>query len=113
MEKQARQVEWTDKFRSQLKDLAKKHRGLENQVIDTLQALAEDKIAPGNRLTRVSGHPVYRVRIPVGARGKRGGARIVYYKDQECLWALFLYAKNQQSRVAEQDIRDALTKYVL
>ena len=113
MEEAGKRVEWTPKFRGQLAKLSKKHRGLEDQVIDFLKDLADEKVRPGDRISGVGGRPVFKVRIPLGNRGKRGGARIIYYRDTDRLWALFLYAKGEQGNISDADIQKALGDYVL
>lgn len=112
MDQAGNKVEWTPKFRSQLVKLSRKHRGLEDQVIDILKDLADGKIPRGDRISGVEGRPVFKVRIPLGNRGKRGGARIIYYRGEDRLWALFLYAKGEKGNISDGDIRKALADYV-
>ena len=40
--------------------------------------------------------------------GKRRGARIIYYCDEERVVALFIYAKNTISDIPVKEIKDAL-----
>ena len=62
-----------------------------------------------NRLSGVlSGLPVYKGRIPLSGTGKRGGARLIYYCDEQSLVLLFIYAKNAKSGVPVKEINDAL-----
>lgn len=111
-----REIEWTDKFRSELKKLERKHRGLENKVIDTLRSLANETMPPGDKMPGVSGHPVFKARIKLGNMGQRRGARIIYYKDDKNLWALSLYSKNQKGDITDKDIKnimETLKEFVL
>ena len=51
------------------------------------------------------------MRIPAQGRGKRGGARVVYYCDQECLLPILIYLKSEKADMSSADrkeIEDAL-----
>lgn len=100
-----RNIEWTRRFQKELNKLSKKYRGFKDRVIDTLKDLAEEKIWEGDRQPRVGGYSAFKVRIPVGNRGKSGGARLIYYKDDDVLWALSIYTKNSKSRITDEEIR--------
>ena len=43
------------------------------------------------------------MRVPVQRRGKRGGARVVYYCDQERLLALSIFLKSEKADLSPAD----------
>ena len=91
-------VERTDAFQKQLLKLCRKDRALKDRVVDLLDDLAEDKVSQGNRLGLGSDkHVVLKVRVALGNRGKRSGARIIYLKNPDCLIALFIYSKQDSA----------------
>ena len=108
MPKQEPAVEWTDTFQRQLRKLCKKDRALRDRVVDLLRDLAQGNVPPGRRM-RIGDEEkaVFKVRVSLGNRGKRGGARIIYYSDPEHLIALFIYSK-QDSEPPIRDILDAV-----
>lgn len=59
------------------------------------------------------GAGVRKVRIPASGRGKRGGARVIYYfhDDRIPLYALMIYAKNQKEDLSP-DGRKAVARLV-
>ena len=68
---------------------------------------------PGNdhRLSGFQNLPVFKMRVPAQGRGKSGGARVVYYCDQESLLPLLIYVKSKKADMSPADrkqIKDAL-----
>ena len=104
-------IEWTKKFQTQLNKLSRKNRGIHDKVVDSLTNLAKEEIPDGSRIPRASGLRVYKMRIPLENRGKSGGARLIYYRDANLILALFIYAKNSQTRVSPEEIKKALRDY--
>ena len=52
------------------------------------------------------GRGIRKARVAVGSRGKRGGARVIYYwaVRRDVILLLFAYAKNAASDVTEKQI---------
>lgn len=50
---------------------------------------------------------VRKVRVPASGRGKRGGARVIYYVfDEDApLYALLVYAKNQSTNLTVDEAK--------
>ena len=50
---------------------------------------------------------VRKVRVPVSGRGKRGGARVVYYvfSEDAPLYALLVYAKNKSTNLSPAETK--------
>jgi hypothetical protein len=70
-----------------------------------LQALLVDHLERGDVIPRSGGLRKVRYKLP--GRGKRGGARIIYYwlnQDAE-LWMLYAYAKTQQEDLTPKQLR--------
>ena len=100
-----RDIEWTRRFQKELNKLSKKHRGFKDKVIDTLKDLEEEKIGQGDPLPRIGGYSAFKVRVPVGNRGKSSGARLIYYKNDDVLWAISIYTKNSKGNITDEEIR--------
>lgn len=45
------------------------------------------------------------------SKGKQGGARLIYYRDEERVVALFLYSKGDVTDIPVKEIREALAPY--
>ena len=70
-----------------------------------LQSLLHLK--PGDRIPRVKGRPIFKVRIPNrdAQSGKSGGYRMLYYLvDQEQRLLLTIYSKTEQSDINAEEI---------
>ena len=62
-------------------------------------ALRQDRLFPAAGLRKV--------RWSLGARGKRGGLRVIYYwdKPKECIYMLLLYSKSRQEDLTQEQLR--------
>ena len=76
----------------------------EEEKIELVDFLAENPLA-GDEISGTGG--VRKVRFAASGRGKRGGARIIYYylDDTMPLYALLAYAKNDQSDMTPDERR--------
>ncbi|MXW15903.1 MAG: hypothetical protein F4120_11215 [Rhodothermaceae bacterium] len=108
-----RTVKKTAEFTQELKRLSKKHRGLPSEVQTILSELTIDKGRDGDRLSRLSGLPVFKIRCRIGNMGLSKGARIIYYKDNSKLWALYIYRKSDREGIPDKKIIKILKKYGL
>jgi hypothetical protein len=59
-----------------------------------------------DRLFQVVGG-LRKVRWSLGARGKRGGLRVIYYwdKPKECIYMLLVYPKSRQEDLTQEQLR--------
>ena len=77
------------------------------------------RFSPGWQLTPVGGGGIRKIRVVVGSRGKRGGARVIYYwaGRRDLILLLYAYPKNvsadltpkqvaQLAKVVKQEFRD-------
>jgi len=57
----------------------------------------------GDEITGTGG--VRKVRVPASGRGKRGGARVIYYvlDDDAPLYALLVYGKGEKTNLTEKE----------
>lgn len=108
-----RVVKYTNEFKSELKKLSRKYPGIQQEIECTLDDLANNRIASGDKIRNVRGNPVFKIRIRIGNMGKRKGGRIIYYKDDKELYALVLYPKNARVNIESEKIVRMLKKYIL
>ena len=81
----------------------------EDEKRELIDFLAENPLA-GDEIPGTGG--VRKVRFAASGRGKRGGARIIYYylDDTMPLYALLAYAKNDQGDMTPDEIHQAIEK---
>ena len=103
-----RRVERTRKFDSNVKRLAGKYRDFPTIVDDFLNTVAK-RDTLGVRIPGVGGEPFYKARLRLPGTGKRGGARIIYYRTSEVVLAMYAYAKSDTEDVPVAEIRAALS----
>lgn len=103
-----RRVERTDAFKSNVERIARKHRNSPRTVVEFLDDAARRDVPDGMRIPGLAGAPVFKVRLPLGGMGKRGGARLIYYCSTDLVLAMYAYAKSDVDIPVEQ-IRDALS----
>ena len=104
-----REVFRTEAFERSLRRLARRHPDLPDTVAQALGKYAVD--GPSSMRYRqqgVGGHPIFKERLPLRGAGKRGGARLVVYCDDERVVALFVYVKSATELIPEKAIRKAL-----
>ena len=106
-----RRVERTSAFESNVKRLARKHRGFAATVDDFLNTVAKRHNHGAMKIPGLGGKPVYKARLPLADAGKRGGARIIYYRtpDLVLVLAMYAYAKSDAKDIPVKQIRDALS----
>lgn len=104
-----RELRLTTDFGKDLARLAKKYPEISNSVDGVLELCARRGPAPQSmKIPGLQGLPVFKERIPIGNRGKRAGARIIYYCDTDLVIALFLFTKNAKENIAATVIKGAL-----
>ncbi len=75
-------IEKSQKFKRELDRLGKRHSGLVEKVDNTLNSLAIGERPDGKRLFGYNELLIFQIRCGTGNMGRRGGARIIYYKDK-------------------------------
>lgn len=104
-----REILRTEAFERSLRRLARRYPDLPDTIAQALQRYAID--GPSSMRYQqqgVGGRPVFKERLPLRGTGKRGGARLVVYCDDERVVALFVYVKSATELIPEKAIRKAL-----
>ncbi len=87
-------------------NFARESRGVlsEDDIIGLMMQLLEHPDA-GDIIPRSGG--LRKIRIGASGRGKRGGARVIYfwYVKDEVIEFLSVYPKNQKSNLSEADLK--------
>ncbi|MCU0481183.1 MAG: type II toxin-antitoxin system RelE/ParE family toxin [Anaerolineae bacterium] len=98
-------VDTKKQFLKRVSKLAKKYRGLLDDV-DTLIAQLKNDERPGDRIPNI-GQDIYKVRLanPSAQKGKSGGFRVIYYvRLTDRVVLLTIYAKSDQPDISIQEI---------
>lgn len=95
-------------FQREIKFLAKKYRSIKEDLAGLVQQIQENPTA-GDMLK--SG--LYKIRMPIQSKGKgkRGGARVIYYlitTDEE-IWLLSVYDKSEKETLTNDELDLLLT----
>ena len=104
-----RRVEYAKTFEKDTKHLSRKHAGFKDAVATFLKHVARANAPLGKQIPGLSGEPVYKERLPLGRKGKRGGARLIYYWTPDLVLAMYAYAKSDADDIPVKQIRDALS----
>lgn len=81
---------------------AKKEKLLDNQLRQAVQEMAQGLID-----ANLGGH-IYKKRISLQGRGKRGAARsILAYQIQEKAFFIFGFAKNEKATISDEELKIA------
>jgi hypothetical protein len=74
-----------------------KHAPFTDDELAALQQTLLDNPLAGDLIP--GAHGLRKMRAAFGGRGKRGGARVIYYlwSARDCCYLLFAYAKNEQA----------------
>ena len=103
-----REVSRTGLFERDLRRLARRHPDLSDAVAEALERYAADGPPARYRQQGVGGRPVFKERLVLRGVGKRRGARLIAYCDDEHVVALFVYTKSALGVLPEGVIREAL-----
>lgn len=96
-------------FERDLRTLSRKYRNIAKNFRREIDKVAEDGPDARFRLAgMVDEAPVYKLRLALDGKGKRGGARVIYYCDDRLVAPLFIYAKGAMADIPIQEINDAL-----
>ena len=94
----------TDPFERKLKQLAKKHKSLKNDLGVLFEEL-EKNPTQGTAL----GKDCYKIRLSITSKGKgkSGGARIITYVKlvRNTLYLIDIYDKSEQSSVSDKELK--------
>ena len=103
-----REIRHSRRFARDLEALERKHRHLRGEVDAVLQRIAAEGTPTGMQIPGLGGQPVFKARLPLAGRGKRGGARIIYYHTDALVIGMYIYTKSDRADIPVREIRDAL-----
>ena len=94
-------------FKRRYKQLAKKHRSLEQDLLGLIASLEEEPVQ-GTAL----GKDCYKIRLAIRAKGagKSGGARVITYVrlHKGKVYLLTIYDKTEQARLTQKELVELL-----
>lgn len=94
----------TDNFNREVKQLAKKHRSLKDDLIQLRADLLENPL-----LGTPLGNNVYKIRLAITSKGKgkSGGARVIsyVYVRNEQIFLLSIYDKSDKENITDNEIK--------
>ena len=111
-EKPEVEIQATAYFKTNLKMLVKRYRGIRKDLQPILDQLSAGEVI-GDQVPGV-GYRVYKVRVQNrdSQRGKRGGYRLLYYLCAETsILLITIYSKSEQSDIATATIREIIAEY--
>jgi len=97
---------YSDAFKRQLRDLAKRYRHIRSDLQPLLELLLAGA-TPGDQVSG-TGYALYKVRLPNrdARRGKSGGYRVIYYVQTNTDRLLVaVYSKSDQADVPAAELR--------
>jgi mRNA-degrading endonuclease RelE of RelBE toxin-antitoxin system len=100
-------VEFSDRFKREVDALDRKFAGALEEVVEFVGKLKRGE-RPGDRIPKLGGHIVYKVRLPNPAarRGKRGGFRVIYYVERaDRIFLVTIYAKSKRENISSVELR--------
>lgn len=104
-----RRIKRTSGFEKDVKRISRKHADFAAAVDRFLDEAARKDVPSGMMIPGVEGKPVYKARLPLGGRGKRGGARLIYYCGTDLVLALYAFSKSDTVDIPVKEIRNALS----
>lgn len=106
------QVNFTDKFKRNLRILAKKYRNIRQDIQPVITRLESGEL-PGDIVSGV-GYTIFKLRVKNSniQKGKSGGYRVIYYvKTKTQVILITIYSKSEQEDIAASEIRDIIGRY--
>jgi mRNA-degrading endonuclease RelE of RelBE toxin-antitoxin system len=96
----------TNKFKKNLKILAKKYKNIKKDLQHFSNELIEQKII-GDKISNTGGKNIYKARISNSSsnKGKSGGYRVIYYiKNGNNYILLTIYTKSEKENLHSKEI---------
>lgn len=109
-------VSFSERFRKNIKHLAKKYRSIRDDL-DPLIAALEQRERPGDRIEQVNNLYIFKVRLKNSDnnKGQGGGYRVVYYirnPDEVNYHVILLtiYSKTEQADISPNEIASIISE---
>lgn len=99
-------IQFTDVFKRQVQDLAKRYRRIKLDIQPVLDKLQSDDLV-GDQI-QGTGYTVFKVRIKNSdiQKGKSGGYRLIYYtKTSKNILCVLIYSKSDEDNVMAVEIK--------
>ncbi len=106
------QVQFTDDFQQQVRDLAKRYRKIRLDLQPIIQQLEAGEII-GDQV-QGTGYTVFKVRIKNSdvQKGKRGGYRLIYSLESPTqILLLLIYSKSDNDDVIAAEIKEVIEEF--
>ena len=108
-----RELERSETFIKGIRRLSKKYPSVEDDAENFLRQVCSSGPVQTSKRIPGTGGSVFKERLGLGNRGRRSGARVIYYCDDSRVLALFVYAKNDKDDVPVPEILEALDDFDL
>jgi len=98
-------VQFTDVFKRQVRDLAKRYRKIKLDIQPVLEQFQSGELI-GDQVQK-TGYTVFKVRVKNSdiQKGKSGGYRLIYYvKSSTNILCLLMYSKSEEDNVTSAEI---------
>lgn len=106
------QVQFTDKFKRNLRALAKKYRSIRKDIQPIIAQLEAGEL-PGDRIVGID-YAIQKVRVRNSdiQKGKSGGYRVIYYiKTNTNIILITIYSKLEREDISTKEIKQILTEF--
>ncbi|MCY7333377.1 MAG: type II toxin-antitoxin system RelE/ParE family toxin [Pseudanabaena sp. CAN_BIN31] len=105
-------VQFTDIFKRQVRDLAKRYRKIKLDIQPVLEQLQSGELI-GDQVQK-TGYTVFKVRVKNSdiQKGKSGGYRLIYYiKSSTNILCLLIYSKSEEDNVTSAEITKIIQEF--
>ncbi|MDJ0898862.1 MAG: type II toxin-antitoxin system RelE/ParE family toxin [Xenococcus sp. MO_188.B8] len=112
MQNNSIEVEFTAKFKRNIKILAKRYRRIRSDIQPIIEQLQSGKL-PGDRVSGV-GYTIFKLRVKNSdiSQGKSGGYRIIYYlKTKTTIILITIYSKSDREDISADEIKEIVNEY--
>ena len=105
-------IQFTDVFKRQVRDLAKRYRRIKLDIQPVLDQLQSGDLV-GDQIQN-TGYTVFKVRIKNSdiPKSKSGGYRLIYYiKTSENILCVLMYSKSDEDNVTSLEIKKIIQEF--
>lgn len=106
------QVEFADKFKRNLRALAKKYRSIRKDIQPIITQLEAGEL-PGDRIAGID-YTILKLRVKNSdiKKGKSGGYRVIYYvKTTTNIILITIYSKSEREDISAKEIKQVLAEF--
>ena len=103
-------IEYTDNFLKEAKQLSKKFKLLKQDLQDLIQDITINKDFGVDLGSNIYKKRVKNSSIPTGTSG--GFRVIIYYQVEDNIVLISIYSKTQKDNISDEDIEDILKNYL-